>query len=155
MKNPSSKIVFVTRVMSFKPLLEFCWKSVNKLALYKLQTDQIQGMKQQGRHRLGVTGDEKECWGGSSRNGPTVGSSSASKNPWLPRCQDTPSLWSPPSNQSRLRWGISLRGVGGGSVHTTPSSGMLFPPTELSLHTSYYAKCFTFAIPFCSHDAIR
>lgn len=159
MKNPTPKIVAVTRVMSFKPLLEFCWNQSTSLLRISINFRRI---KYRGWNSKAGTGLELPE---VRRNAEEEAAEMVQLLVPLQHLRildflavGTPhrSALLPLISPARMRWDILLQGVRGGSVHTTPSSGMLlFPLTELSLYTSYYAKCFTLAVPFCSHDAIR
>lgn len=159
MRNPSPQRVLVTRVRSFKSLLEFGWKqskgqaTLTKRSQNALWMDQIQEMKEQGRHGPGVTADEKERQGGRSRNGP-----------WMPvQCLRTLGVMAPktlhppcfPSPRVPHVLGTDTH-QSPASVHTASSGGIpLNPPTEPSPHARDCAKASTLAIPFCPQDALN
>ena len=145
--------------MSFKPLLEFCWNQSTSSLRIRINFRRI---KHRGWNSKAGTGLELP----EVRRNPEE--EAAEMVQLLVPLQHLRildflavgtlrhSALLPLISPARMRWDILLRGVREAQLTLPPSSGtLLFPPTELSLHTSFYAECFTLAVPFCSHDAIK
>lgn len=154
MKNPSPKIVLVTRVVRFKSLLEFCWNQSTGLLRVNINVRWVKYRGWKSKPGMG-----SESW--EMRR--DAGEEEAETVPLSVPLQHLRIL-----DFLAVKTSIALlsslspaphacdeayhsKGVGGRLSSHYP----LFWNAPFPTHWALYAKYFAFAIPFSSHDAIR